>query len=103
MSVNETFLRSLLLRLAPVRSAPAKFAPIMRLRWNTALARSAPARSAPPRSRRFIDTFPSAHLTQALLWPARNSASPAAPAGRGTTARHSADTNNVDRSMADRL
>src|ERR1700680_780239 len=81
---KEAFLRSVLFRLAPVRSAPAKFVPINRLRCSTALARFAADRSTPARSRRFNWAFSSEHLAQDLLCPARKRASPSAQAAVAT-------------------
>src|SRR5258708_10333179 len=75
---KEEFLRSVLLRLAPARSAPAKLAAINRLRWSTARISFAPARSTPARSRRLSWAFSSAHAAQDLVLPARKSASPSA-------------------------
>src|SRR5215475_8603351 len=74
-SAKEAFLRSVLFRLAPARSAPVKLAPISRLRWNTARVRVAPEKSAPARSRRLRGAFSSTHLMQDLVLPARKSAS----------------------------
>src|SRR5215475_9717718 len=71
-------MRSVLFKLAPVRSAPARFAPRSTARWKLAPARLAPARLAPARFRRLRLTPARLQPGQSLVWPARNAAGSAA-------------------------
>src|SRR5262249_43983108 len=87
-------MRSVLFRLAPVRSAPERLAPRSTARWKLAPARLAPARLAPARLRRLRLTPARLQPGQSFVSPARNAAGSAGCAAQGGTAApaHSAET-----------